>query len=56
MPLYAIPFPVIDPVLISVGPIAIRWYALAYIVGILLAGSMPARSSAASNSGTDKCP
>jgi phosphatidylglycerol---prolipoprotein diacylglyceryl transferase len=36
MPLYAIPFPVIDPVLISVGPIAIRWYALAYIVGILL--------------------
>jgi phosphatidylglycerol---prolipoprotein diacylglyceryl transferase len=36
MPLFAIPFPVIDPVLISVGPIAIRWYALAYIVGILL--------------------
>jgi phosphatidylglycerol---prolipoprotein diacylglyceryl transferase len=36
MPLFAIPFPVIDPVLISFGPIAIRWYALAYIVGILL--------------------
>src|SRR5437763_301644 len=36
MPLYVIPFPTIDPVLISVGPIAIRWYALAYIVGILL--------------------
>jgi phosphatidylglycerol:prolipoprotein diacylglycerol transferase len=36
MPLYAIPFPAFDPVLISVGPIAIRWYALAYIVGILL--------------------
>jgi phosphatidylglycerol---prolipoprotein diacylglyceryl transferase len=36
MPLYTIPFPVFDPVLISVGPIAIRWYALAYIVGILL--------------------
>ncbi len=36
MPLLAIPFPVIDPVLISIGPIAIRWYALAYIVGILL--------------------
>jgi hypothetical protein len=29
------PFPNIDPVLISVGPFAIRWYALAYIVGIL---------------------
>src|SRR2546421_5292712 len=36
MPLYAILFPAIDPVLISVGPLAIRWYALAYIVGILL--------------------
>jgi phosphatidylglycerol---prolipoprotein diacylglyceryl transferase len=36
MPLYVIPFPVIKPELISFGPIAIRWYALAYIVGILL--------------------
>src|SRR6476620_2552993 len=36
MPLYAIPFPAFDPVLVSFGPIAIRWYALAYIVGILL--------------------
>ena len=36
MPVLALPFPVIDPVLISVGPFAIRWYALAYIVGILL--------------------
>ena len=36
MPLYVIPFPTFDPVLISFGPIAIRWYALAYIVGILL--------------------
>ncbi|MDQ0437769.1 phosphatidylglycerol:prolipoprotein diacylglycerol transferase [Kaistia dalseonensis] len=33
--LYVLPFPAIDPVLISVGPFAIRWYALAYIVGIL---------------------
>ncbi len=36
MPLLAIPFPAIDPVAISLGPIAIRWYALAYIVGLLL--------------------
>src|SRR5260370_3350908 len=36
MPLYALPFPAFDPVLISFGPFAIRWYALAYIVGILL--------------------
>lgn len=30
------PFPHFDPVLIHIGPIAIRWYALAYIAGILL--------------------
>ena len=35
MPL-ALPFPNVDPVLIQLGPFAIRWYALAYIVGILL--------------------
>ena len=36
MSLYVIPFPAFDPVLISFGPFAIRWYALAYIVGLLL--------------------
>ncbi|GLK79236.1 prolipoprotein diacylglyceryl transferase [Methylopila turkensis] len=36
MPLFAIPFPMIDPVLVSVGPIAIRWYALAYVAGLLI--------------------
>jgi phosphatidylglycerol:prolipoprotein diacylglycerol transferase len=36
MPVLAIAFPVFDPIAISVGPIAIRWYALAYIGGIVL--------------------
>lgn len=36
MLLLALPFPAIDPVAIAIGPIAIRWYALAYLVGILL--------------------
>jgi phosphatidylglycerol:prolipoprotein diacylglycerol transferase len=36
MPLLVIPFPAFDPVLVSIGPIVVRWYALAYIVGILL--------------------
>ena len=36
MPLFAIPFPAIDPVAISIGPFAVRWYALAYIVGLLI--------------------
>jgi phosphatidylglycerol---prolipoprotein diacylglyceryl transferase len=40
-------FPHIDPVLISIGPLAIRWYALAYIVGII-AGWIYARAIIAS--------
>ena len=36
MPLFAIPFPAIDPVAIAVGPFVVRWYALAYIVGLLI--------------------
>jgi phosphatidylglycerol:prolipoprotein diacylglycerol transferase len=31
----ALPFPDFDPVLIQIGPFAIRWYALAYIAGLL---------------------
>jgi len=34
--LLALPFPNFDPVLIQLGPFAIRWYALAYIAGILI--------------------
>jgi phosphatidylglycerol:prolipoprotein diacylglycerol transferase len=36
MPFFLIPYPAINPVAIAFGPIAIRWYALAYIVGLLL--------------------
>jgi phosphatidylglycerol---prolipoprotein diacylglyceryl transferase len=38
-----IPYPTIDPILVSIGPLAIRWYALAYIVGII-AGWLYARA------------
>lgn len=31
----AIPFPDIDPVALQIGPLAIHWYALAYLAGIL---------------------
>jgi phosphatidylglycerol---prolipoprotein diacylglyceryl transferase len=40
-------FPHIDPILISIGPLAVRWYALAYIVGII-AGWIYARAIIAS--------
>jgi phosphatidylglycerol---prolipoprotein diacylglyceryl transferase len=46
--LNVLPFPAIDPVLISIGPLSIRWYALAYIVGILF-GWWYARRLAANN-------
>ena len=36
MPFLTIAFPVFDPVAIAIGPIAIRWYALGYIGGIVL--------------------
>lgn len=35
MPLLALPFPAIDPVAVAIGPFAIRWYALAYVAGLL---------------------
>src|ERR1051326_2489354 len=36
MPALFLRFPEFDPVLVHIGPFAIRWYALAYIVGILI--------------------
>ncbi|MHB2209965.1 prolipoprotein diacylglyceryl transferase [Methylobacterium sp. CM6257] len=35
MPLLALPFPAIDPVALAIGPITIKWYALAYIAGLI---------------------
>jgi phosphatidylglycerol---prolipoprotein diacylglyceryl transferase len=36
MPTLVLPFPAINPVLVQWGPLAIRWYALAYIAGLTL--------------------
>lgn len=35
LPAAALAFPNIDPVLVQIGPLAIRWYGLGYVVGIL---------------------
>jgi phosphatidylglycerol---prolipoprotein diacylglyceryl transferase len=35
MPLAALAIPVLDPVAVQLGPFAIRWYALAYIAGLI---------------------
>ncbi|EJZ19679.1 prolipoprotein diacylglyceryl transferase family protein, partial [Rhizobium sp. Pop5] len=43
------PFPDIDPIAFSIGPLAIHWYGLAYVAGILL-GWAYARRIAANDS------
>ncbi|KPF72222.1 prolipoprotein diacylglyceryl transferase [Bosea sp. AAP35] len=35
MPSFAIAFPVIDPVALQLGPLSVKWYGLAYVVGLL---------------------
>lgn len=37
LPLAALPFPNIDPVIVQIGPLGIHWYGLGYVVGILFA-------------------
>jgi phosphatidylglycerol:prolipoprotein diacylglycerol transferase len=36
MTIFAIPFPDIDPVALSLGPVSIKWYGLAYMIGLIL--------------------
>ena len=36
-------YPAIDPVAIAIGPVVIRWYALAYVTGLLLAWRLALR-------------
>ena len=40
-----LPFPHIDPTAIEIGPLAIRWYALAYLAGIILGWKLAIRIS-----------
>ena len=35
LPLAALPFPDIDPIIFQIGPVAVHWYGAAYVVGIL---------------------
>ena len=41
-----IPYPSIDPIIISLGPLAIRWYGLMYVIGFALAWWLGRRRAA----------
>ena len=36
----ALTYPIIDPVLVSIGPITIHWYGVAYVAGVLLGNGL----------------
>jgi len=46
MPTLVLPFPVINPILVQWGPLAIRWYALAYIAGLIAGWALIRRTVA----------
>ncbi|MCI4678884.1 prolipoprotein diacylglyceryl transferase [Rhodoblastus acidophilus] len=43
MPLFLLPYPVIDPVMVHLGPFPIRWYAMGYIVSLIAGWLIAAR-------------
>jgi len=45
-----IPYPSIDPIILSIGPLAVRWYGLMYVVGFALAWWLGRRRAAAAQS------
>lgn len=52
--IFALSFPAIDPVLIKIGPVAIRWYALAYLAGLLFGWRFLMRLADGSVKGLDR--
>jgi phosphatidylglycerol---prolipoprotein diacylglyceryl transferase len=50
MSLLALPFPAIDPVAFSLGPISVRWYGLSYVVGIMIGIALATRLAARGSS------
>lgn len=42
----ALAFPIIDPVAVAVGPFVVRWYALAYIAGLVIGWRLAMRIAA----------
>jgi len=47
-------FPEFDPIAVQIGPIAIRWYALAYIAGLVLGWQFVRRLASGGQSGLNR--
>jgi phosphatidylglycerol:prolipoprotein diacylglycerol transferase len=45
-----IPYPAIDPIIFSVGPLAVRWYGLMYVIGFAAAWWLARRRAARADS------
>jgi phosphatidylglycerol:prolipoprotein diacylglycerol transferase len=45
-----IPYPAIDPIIFSVGPLAVRWYGLTYVIGFAAAWWLARRRAARADS------
>nr|WP_298728815.1 prolipoprotein diacylglyceryl transferase [uncultured Steroidobacter sp.] len=45
-----IPYPAIDPIIFSVGPLAVRWYGLMYVIGFAAAWWLARRRAARTDS------
>jgi phosphatidylglycerol:prolipoprotein diacylglycerol transferase len=43
MPLLLLPYPVIDPVMVNLGPLPVRWYAMGYIISLFVGWMIAAR-------------
>ena len=52
--MYAIAYPAIDPVAFEVGPLVIRWYSIAYVLGILLGWQYAVRLAQRTESGVQR--
>jgi phosphatidylglycerol:prolipoprotein diacylglycerol transferase len=52
--MFALTFPAIDPIAIEFGPLAVRWYSLAYVVGIVAGWRYVLRLSARSPAGIER--
>ena len=52
--MYAIAYPAIDPVAIGLGPVVIRWYSLAYVLGIVLGWQYAMRIAARTDGRIDR--